>query len=45
MIKIGCAAYSYRNYFEKGTMSHEDFIEEAHRIGLDGVKLTLYWLP
>ena len=45
MIKIGCAAYSYRDYLKDGKMSYEDFIEEAHRIGLDGVELTLYWLP
>jgi sugar phosphate isomerase/epimerase len=45
MIKIGCAAYSYRDYLKDGRMSYEDFIEEAHRIGLDGVELTLYWLP
>ncbi|MEM2921953.1 MAG: sugar phosphate isomerase/epimerase family protein [Candidatus Bathyarchaeia archaeon] len=45
MIKIGCAAYSYRIYFESGTMGYEEFIEEAHNIGLDGVELTLYWLP
>ncbi len=45
MIKIGCAAYSYREYLKDGRMSYEDFIEEAYRIGLDGVELTLYWLP
>jgi sugar phosphate isomerase/epimerase len=45
MIKIGCAAYSYRNYFESGRMGYEDFIEEARNLELDGVELTLYWLP
>lgn len=45
MIKIGCAAYSYREYLKDGRMSYEDFIEEAHKIRLDGVELTLYWLP
>jgi sugar phosphate isomerase/epimerase len=45
MIKISCAAYSYRDYLKDGRMSYEDFIEEAYRIGLDGVELTLYWLP
>jgi len=45
MIKIGCAAYSYREYLQDGRMMYEDFIEEAYRIGLDGVELTLYWLP
>jgi sugar phosphate isomerase/epimerase len=45
MIKIGCAAYSYRDYLKDGRMSYEDFIEEAYKIGLDGVEMTLYWLP
>lgn len=45
MIKIGCAAYSYQEYFKDGRMKYEDFIEEVYRIGLDGVELTLYWLP
>ena len=45
MIKIGCAAYSYRQYLRDGRMGYEDFIEEAHRMRLDGVELTLYWLP
>lgn len=44
MIKIGCAAYSYRDYLNDGRMEYEQFIEEAHRIRLDGVELTLYWL-
>ena len=45
MIKVGCAAYSYREYFNDGRMSYKDFIEEIYSIGLDGVELTLYWLP
>ncbi len=45
MIKIGCAAYSYRDYLKNGKMSYMDFIEEAYSIGLDGVEMTLYWLP
>ncbi|MEM2929828.1 MAG: sugar phosphate isomerase/epimerase family protein [Thermoproteota archaeon] len=45
MIKIGCAAYSYRDYLKDGKMSYEGFIEEAYEIGLDGVEITLYWLP
>lgn len=45
MIKIGCAAYSYRIYLQDGRMRYEDFIKEMYRIGLDGVELTLYWLP
>jgi len=45
MIKIGCAAYSYRDYLKDGRMRYEGFIEEAYKIRLDGVELTLYWLP
>jgi len=45
MIKIGCAAYSYREYLADGRMSYEDFVEEAYRLRLDGLELTLYWLP
>lgn len=45
MIKIGCAAYSYRDYLKDGRMSYEDFVDEAYEIGLDGVEMTLYWLP
>ena len=45
MIKIGCAAYSYRQYFEDGSMTYESFLEECHHAGLDGAELTLYWIP
>jgi len=45
MIKIGCATYSYREYLADGRMSYEDFVEEIYRLGLDGLELTLYWLP
>jgi len=45
MIKIGCTAYSYRDYLNDGRMKYEDFIEEAYKIGLDGVEFPLYWLP
>ncbi len=44
-MKIGCAAYSYRDYLQDGRMSYEDFIEEAYRLRLDGVELTTYWFP
>lgn len=45
MIKIGCTTYSYKDYLKDSEMSYEDFIEEAYNIGLDGVEITLYWLP
>jgi len=43
MIKVGCAAYSYNAYLEKKEMKLEDFIEECHRMSLDGVELTGYY--
>ena len=45
MIKIGCAAYSYRQYFQDGSMTYESFLEECYRSGLDGAELTLYYMP
>lgn len=41
--KIGCCAYSYRKYLTQGEMKLEDFLEEAARLGLDGVQLTTYY--
>ena len=41
MIKIGCTAYSYREYFNSGEMGYKDFIKEIYHIDLDGVELTL----
>ncbi len=43
MMKIGCCAYSYRDYITTGKMTLEGFIEEAHKIRLDGVELTGYY--
>ena len=43
MIKIGCCAYSYRELINRGKMTLESFIEEAHKIRLDGVELTGYY--
>ncbi|MDZ7373660.1 MAG: sugar phosphate isomerase/epimerase [candidate division KSB1 bacterium] len=43
MMKLGCCAYSYRKYLTSGQMKLEDFLEEAARLGLDGVQLTTYY--
>lgn len=42
-MRIGCAAYSYRDYFTKGIMGLEDFIKVGYELGLDGVELTVYY--
>jgi sugar phosphate isomerase/epimerase len=43
MMRIGCCAYSYRQYLQKGSMKLEDFISLCHVLGLDGVELTAYY--
>jgi len=43
-MRIGCAAYSYRDFLkEGGGMTLERFIDECARMGLDGVELTSYY--
>src|SRR5262245_5302058 len=43
-MRIGCAAYSYRDYLKPGGgMTLEEFIDEGARMGLDGVELTSYY--
>lgn len=42
-MKIGCAAYSFRQYLTKGEMSLEDFLQKAVEMDLDGVELTAYY--
>ena len=39
-MKIGCCAYSYRQYLLSGEMNLEDFIDTAVELGIDGVELT-----
>lgn len=47
VIKVGCAAYSYRKYLggENASMTLEGFLETAAEIGCDGVELTSYYFP
>jgi len=45
LIKIGCAAYSYRQHLQSGAMSLDDFVEKCYEMGLDGVELTGYYFP
>ncbi len=44
-MKVGCAAYSYRDYLKSGKMDLEGFLEECSRMSLDGVELTAYYFP
>jgi sugar phosphate isomerase/epimerase len=42
-MRLGCAAYSYRDALKSGEMTLEQFVVECQRMGLDGVELTSYY--
>jgi sugar phosphate isomerase/epimerase len=44
-MRVGCAAYSFRQYLTKGEMSLEGFLEKAVEMKLNGVELTAYYFP
>lgn len=44
-MRVGCAAYSYRDLLKPGTMSMEQFVDTCAGMGLDGVELTSYYFP
>lgn len=44
-IKSALCAYSYREQLESGKMSYEDLVDIAVEHGIDGLDLTVYWLP
>ena len=44
-MKVGCCAYSYRQYLLSGEMSLEEFINTAADLGVEGVELTAYYFP
>ena len=48
-IKTSICAYSYRKYLpeanKKGTMTLDEFLELAAKLGVDGVELTFYYFP
>lgn len=44
-MRIGCCAYSYRQYFASGEMDLDQFIGLVADMGLDGVELTAYYFP
>ncbi len=45
--KVGCAAYSYRQYMtaKESPMTWDDFLATAAEIGCEGVELTSYYFP
>ncbi|MBI3912278.1 MAG: sugar phosphate isomerase/epimerase [Armatimonadetes bacterium] len=43
-MRLGCAAYSYRDLLLSGEMTLEQFIDTCAAMGLDGVELTAYYL-
>lgn len=44
-IKSALCAYTYRKQLESGKMSYEDLVDVAVEHGIDGLDLTVYWLP
>jgi sugar phosphate isomerase/epimerase len=44
-MRLGCAAYSYREHLQSGKMSLEQFVDACVDMGLDGVELTSYYFP
>jgi sugar phosphate isomerase/epimerase len=44
-IKSALCAYSYREQLESGKMSYEDLVDVAVEHDIDGLDLTVYWLP
>lgn len=44
-IKSALCAYSFRKALEDGSMSYEDLVDVAVENDIDGLDLTVYWLP
>lgn len=42
-MRLGCAAYSYRDRLKAGSMSLEQFVDTCADLGLEGVELTSYY--
>ena len=43
--RTGLVAYSYREALQAKTMTYEDLIRVAVDTGIDGIDMTVYWLP
>jgi sugar phosphate isomerase/epimerase len=44
-MRLGCAAYSYRDPLKAGAMTLEQFVDTCAGMELDGVELTSYYFP
>ena len=44
-LRTAICAYSFRDELAKGTMKYEDLIRLGADLGVDGLDLTVYWLP
>lgn len=44
-IRPALCAYSYREQLANGKMTYEDLVDVAVEYGVDGLDLTVYWLP
>jgi sugar phosphate isomerase/epimerase len=42
-MRLGCAAYSYRDLLKQGGLTLPDFVRLCRQMGLDGVELTAYY--
>jgi sugar phosphate isomerase/epimerase len=43
--RTALCAYSFRQELQKKTMQYEDLVRLAAELGVDGLDLTVYWLP
>jgi sugar phosphate isomerase/epimerase len=43
--RTGLVAYSYRQALQSKAMTYEDLIRIAVETGIDGIDMTVYWLP
>jgi sugar phosphate isomerase/epimerase len=43
--RTGLVAYSYREALQAKTRTYEDLIRVAVNTGIDGIDMTVYWLP
>jgi sugar phosphate isomerase/epimerase len=43
--RTGLVAYSYRQALQAKTMTYEDLIRIAVDTGIDGIDMTVYWMP
>ena len=44
-LRSAICAYSYRNELKSGAMKYDDLVRIAVENGVDGLDLTVYWMP